>query len=220
MIFSDRDHAGQVLAGKLSKYAHRPDVLVLAIPRGGVPVAREVARALGAPLDVFVVRKLAVPGHDELSIGAIATGGVRWLNDAIVGQLGLDAESVAAATATEQAELQRLEQCYRGARAAAPVRNRTVILVDDGFDTGASMRAAIAGLRPRRPRHIVAAAPAGAAEVCASLRADADEVVCAVSPAAFRSAGECYASFDTVTESDVRAMVGDGWTQPLPATAA
>jgi predicted phosphoribosyltransferase len=168
--FRNRNEAGRLLANKLTAYANRPDVLVLALPRGGVPVAYEVARALGAPLDVFVVRKLGVPGHEELAMGAIATGGVRVLNDQIVQRLRIPEYIVDAVAAREQPELRRRERLYRGGRPPPQVRGRTVILVDDGLATGATMRAAIMALRQLQPARIVVAIPTGSPETCEELK--------------------------------------------------
>src|SRR2546425_9501775 len=161
--FRDRTEAGRLLATHLGAYAGRPDVLVLALPRGGVPVAYEVARALGAPLDVFLVRKLGVPGQEELAMGAIATGGVRVLNDEVVAALHTPQATIEAVAAQEAQELARREQLYRGARPAPQVRGRTVLVVDDGLATGATMRAAVAALRQQQPGRLVVAVPAAAA---------------------------------------------------------
>src|SRR5690349_2695534 len=180
--FHDRAEAGRYLAGKLADYAGRDDVVLLALPRGGVPVAFEVARALGAPLDVFVVRKLGVPGHEELAMGAIATGGVRFLNDQIVQRLRIPEYIVDAVAAREQPELRRRERLYRGGRPPPQVRGRTVILVDDGLATGATMRTAIMALRQLQPARIVVAIPTGSPETCEELKAEVDEVVCAITP--------------------------------------
>src|SRR5437899_5686506 len=181
-LFRDRSEAGRLLAEKLTAYADRPDVLVLALPRGGVPVAYEVARALRAPLDVFIVRKLGVPGYEELAMGAVATGGVRVLNDQVVNGLRIPDYVVDAVTTWEQQELARREQLYRGDRPAPDVRGRTVILVDDGLATGATMHAAIAALRRQQPARIVAAVPTAPPEMCEALRAEVDDVICAITP--------------------------------------
>src|SRR6185295_4238738 len=164
MLFANRREAGRILASLLMKYASREEVLVLALPRGGVPVGFEVAQALRAPLDVFIVRKLGVPGHDELAMGAIATGGVRVLNDDVVTSLELESDVIDAVAAREEKELARRERLYRGARPAPDVHGRTVILVDDGLATGSSMRAAVAALRKQRPARIVVAVPVAAPE--------------------------------------------------------
>src|SRR4051794_10912034 len=169
--FPNRAEAGRLLAERLREYAGRDDVVVLALPRGGVPVAFEVARALEAPLDVFVVRKLGVPGHEELALGAIASGAARVLNRRVVEALGLTEEEVDAVAREEQAELERREQAYRGERPPPEVIGRTVVLVDDGLATGATMRAAVVALRQRRPRRIVVAVPAASPETCDAFRA-------------------------------------------------
>src|SRR5438445_1082003 len=188
-FFRDRREAGRLLATKLAAYANRPDVIVLALPRGGVPVAYEVARALNAPLDIFLVRKLGVPGYEELAMGAIATGGVRVLNDQLVGGLHIPDYVVDEVAASEQRELMRRERLYRGDRPAPDVRGRTVILVDDGLATGSTMRAAVAALRQQHPARIVVAVPVGSVETCAELQDEADEAICAVTPEPFRAAG-------------------------------
>jgi putative phosphoribosyl transferase len=188
----DRREVGQLLAQKLAAYAHRPDVVVLALPRGGVPVAYEVVRALGAPLDVFLVRKLGMPGHEELAMGAVATGGVRVLNDPIVRALAIPPNVIEAVAAWQGQQLARRERLYRGDRPPPDVRGRTVILVDDGLATGATMRAALAALRQQGPARVVVALPTAAPETCDELRAEADEVVCATTPEPFYLVGLWY----------------------------
>src|SRR6266436_1584095 len=168
--FRNRRDAGRLLASKLAAYANRPDVMVLALPRGGVPVAAEVARALGAPLDIFLVRKLGVPGHEEMAMGAIATGGVRVLNDDVVRYLRIPASVIDSVAADELRELERRERAYRGNRPEPDVRGKTVILVDDGLATGSTMRAAVAALRAQQPAEIVVAVPVGAQSTCEELR--------------------------------------------------
>ena len=205
--FRDRREAGQVLADTLTAYAGRPDVLVLALPRGGVPVAYEVARALGAPLDVFLVRKLGVPGHEELAMGAVATGGVRVLNDQVVGALGIPPSVIEAVAAWQQQELARRERLYRGDRLPPDVRGRTVILVDDGLATGSTMRAALAALRRQQPARLVVAVPTAAPETCDELRAEADDVVCATTPEPFHSVGLWYEDFSQTTDEEVRELL-------------
>src|SRR5215210_304894 len=180
--FADRRDAGRALGAELRAYASRPDVVVLALPRGGVPVGSEVARALGAPLDVFLVRKLGVPGHEELAMGAIATGGVRLLNDDVVRRLRIPVEVIDAVTAVERAELERRERAYRGDRPAPPVRDRVGILVDDGLATGASMRAAVAALRQQQPARIVVAVPVAALPTCGEFQEEVDQIICARTP--------------------------------------
>jgi predicted phosphoribosyltransferase len=185
-------------------------VLVLALPRGGVPVAAEVARALGAPLDIFLVRKLGVPGHEELAMGAVATGGTRVLNDRVVRALGIPEYLVDAVAAREEAELARRERLYRGDRPPPVVRGRTVILVDDGLATGASMQAAIQALRRLEPARIVVAVPAGAPETCEALRGVADDVVCTVTPEPFRAVGLWYDDFSQTSDEEVRELLSGG----------
>jgi predicted phosphoribosyltransferase len=205
--FHDRREAGRVLAGNLTAYANRPDVRVLALPRGGVPVAYEVARTLGAPLDVFVVRKLGVPGHEELAMGAVATGGVRALNHDVVEGLRIPPSVIDAVTEREQEELARRERLYRGDRPPPDVYGKTVILVDDGLATGATMHAAVAALRQQAPARIVVAVPVGAPETCESLRAEVDGVVCAVEPESFHAVGRWYDDFSQTTDDEVRALL-------------
>ena len=205
--FRDRHEAGRLLAEKLKAYAHRLEVLVLALPRGGVPVAYEVARALGAPLDVFLVRKLGVPGHEELAMGAVATGGVRVLNEQIVRALRIPDDVIDAVTMREQEELARRERLYRGDRPLPDVRGRTVILVDDGLATGATMHAAIAALRHQQPARIVVAVPTAAPETCQALRAEVDDVVCAITPEPFYSVGLWYEDFSQTTDDEVRDLL-------------
>jgi predicted phosphoribosyltransferase len=202
--FRDRGEAGRLLATKLAAYANRPDVIVLALPRGGVPVGYEVARALGAPLDVFIVRKLGIPGHEELAMGAVATGGVRVLNEPIVRALGIPDYVIDAVTAWERQELERRERLYRGDRPPPAVQGRTVILVDDGLATGATMYAAIEALRRQQPARIVVAVPTAAPEVCDALRAEVDEVICAITPEPFHAVGLWYEDFSQTTDEEVR----------------
>jgi predicted phosphoribosyltransferase len=205
--FRNRNEAGRLLAEKLTAYANRPGVLVLALPRGGVPVAYEVAHALGAPLDVFLVRKLGVPGYEELGMGAIATGGVRVLNDQIVRGLGIPDYVIDAVAAQEQQELERRERLYRGGRAPADVRGRTVILVDDGLATGATMRAAIMAVRQLQPARIVVAIPTASPETCEELRAEVDELICAITPEPFLAVGHWYEDFSQTTDDEVRDLL-------------
>src|SRR5688500_4716962 len=178
--FRDRTEAGLLLAQKLKAYAGRSDVLVLALPRGGVPVAFEVAKALSVPLDVFLVRKLGVPGHEELAMGALATGNVSVLNQDVIRYLRIPDAVIDAVAVQEQQELARREQAYRGERAASEIRGRTVILVDDGLATGSTMRAAVVALRQQQPARIVIAVPIAAPETCDEFRAEVDEIVCAL----------------------------------------
>ncbi len=208
-IFHDRREAGQLLAPLLSTYAGRSDAIVLALPRGGVPVAREVARALDAPLDIFTVRKLGVPGHEELAMGAIAAGGVEVLDRNLIGKLGLSRAEIERTVERERDELERRLHLYRGRRPDLHVEGMVVILIDDGLATGASMFVAVRALRKLRPARIVIAVPVGAADTCAMLRRQADEVVCYESPATFHGVGAWYDDFQQLTDDDVRALVDE-----------
>jgi len=205
--FRDRREAGRLLAARLSAYANRPDVRVLALPRGGVPVGAEVASALGAPLDVFVVRKLGVPGHEEYALGAIATGGVRVLNEDVVRALRIPDRVIDALAAREQEELARRERVYRGHRPPLDVRGRTVILVDDGLATGATMHAAIRALRQQQPARIVVAVPTASPETCAELKTEVDDIVCATTPDPFYAVGLWYEDFSQTTDEEVRELL-------------
>lgn len=205
---ADRTEAGRRLATELARYADRADVIVLALPRGGVPVGYEVARALRAPLDVFVVRKLGVPGHEELAMGAVASGGIRVLNDQVVRALGIPRDVIEDVTASELRELERREQLYRGERAAPDVRERVVILVDDGLATGATMQAAIAALRQRGPARIVVAVPTAAPETCTQLRDEVDDLICAMTPEPFHAVGFWYEDFSPTTDEEVQELLG------------
>ena len=207
MRFRDRGHAGQALAVALSRFEGRDDVVVLALPRGGVPVAFEVARSLRAPLDVFLVRKLGVPGHEELAMGAIASGGVRVMNDEIVRALRLDETHIEPVAASEQRELARRETAYREGRGDVDVAGRTVIIIDDGLATGATMRAAVKALRMRDPVRIVVAVPIGAEETCRALRREADEVVCLHTPDPFGGVGAWYEDFSQTGDDEVRQLL-------------
>ena len=206
-LFRDRRDAGRLLAEKLAAYATRPDVLVLALPRGGVPVAYEVAHRLGAPLDVFVVRKLGVPGHEELAMGAVATGGVRVLNDQLVEQLGIPDHMIDGVAARERQELARRERLYRGGRRPPDVRGRTVILVDDGLATGATMYAAIEALRKQNPGRIVVAVPTASPETCEEMKAKADHVICAITPDPFQAVGRWYQDFSQTSDEEVADLL-------------
>jgi predicted phosphoribosyltransferase len=205
--FRDRYAAGRELAARLAGYANRSDVLVLGLPRGGVPVAFEVARALAAPLDVFLVRKLGVPGREELAMGAVASGGVRVLNQDAVRALHIPADVIAAVAAREEAELARRAQLYRGDWPPPDVRGRTVILVDDGLATGATMYAAATALRQQQAARIVAAAPVAAHEACTELRDVADEVVCVAMPEPFHAVGLWYEDFAQTSDQEVRELL-------------
>jgi len=206
-FFRDRREAGQLLATKLTAYANRPEVLVLALPRGGVPVAYEVARALGSPMDIFLVRKLGIPGYEELAMGAIATGGVRVLNEDLVSGLRIPDYIIDEVAASEQQELMRRERLYRGDRPAPNVRGRTVILVDDGLATGATMLAAVKALRQQQPARIVVAVPTAAPETCEQLRTQADDVICAITPEPFHAVGLWYEDFSQTTDEEVRDLL-------------
>ncbi|HEY2539540.1 MAG TPA: phosphoribosyltransferase [Stellaceae bacterium] len=217
--FRDRREAGRLLAAKLAAYANCPDVVVLALPRGGVPVAYEVARALQAPLDVFVVRKLGVPGYEELAMGAVATGGVRVLNDQIVRSLHIPEYVIDRVEAEEREELGRRERAYRGGRPPLDVRGRTVILIDDGLATGATMRAAVSALRQLGPARIIVAVPTASPETCDELKAEVDEIVCAIAPVPFHAVGYWYEDFTQTTDEEVRDLLAAGQS-PERAPAA
>lgn len=206
-LFHDRRDAGRVLARRLSAWRGRPDTLVLALPRGGVPVGHEVAQALGLPLDVFIVRKLGVPGHDEFAMGAIASGGVRVMNDGVLRMLGIGPAEIEAVAQAETLELARRERLYRDARPAPVIAQRTVLLVDDGIATGATMLAAARALRAMAPARIVIAVPTGARSTCHALRREADEVVCATTPEPFRAVGCWYEDFAQTSDEEVRGLL-------------
>jgi len=206
-IFPDRAEAGRLLGVKLSKYAGRDDVIVLGLPRGGVPVAYEVAQALRVPLDVFIVRKLGVPGFEELAVGAIASGGVRVLNEEVANALPNRDEIIEAVTQRETAELERREREYRDGRPAPELRDRTVILVDDGLATGATMRAAVKALRQRGAAKIVVAVPVGPPDTCKEFEDEADEVVCASAPEFFQAVGQYYEDFSQTSDDEVRELL-------------
>lgn len=206
-FFRNRTEAGQLLARRLSKYANRSDVVVLGLPRGGVPVAYEVAQALTAPLDVFVVRKLGVPGHEELAMGAISSGGVRVLNGSVVESLGITDDVIDAVAEREFRELERREHKYRDDRPAPDVQGRTVILVDDGIATGSTMRAAVEALRQLEALHIVVATPTIARDTFNRMRPDVDELVTVISPAEFYGVGQWYEDFSQTTDEEVRELL-------------
>ena len=205
--FKDRHDAGRFLATKLTAYANRPDVVVLALPRGGVPIGYVVAEALHAPLDVFLVRKLGVPGHRELAMGAIASGGVRVLNADLIRALQIPAPAVEAVVAEEEAELARRERAYRDDRPPLVVRGRTAILVDDGLATGSTMRAAALALRQEDAARIVVAVPVAPPETCAEFRSEVDDVVCALTPEPFYAVGLWYADFSQTTDEEVHDLL-------------
>jgi predicted phosphoribosyltransferase len=206
-VYGDRREAGRVLASRLSQYANRTDVVVLALPRGGVPVGYEVASALGAPLDVFLVRKLGTPGHRELAMGAIASGGVRVLNSDVVRWYGISDEAIEAVARDEALELERRERAYREQRPARVLAERVVILVDDGLATGSTMRAAAQAVRVRQPSRVVVGVPVGAKQTCLELSGIADEVVCARMPEPFSAVGQWYLNFAQTDDDEVRELL-------------
>ena len=205
--FADRRHAGRVLAGQLQHLAGRDDVVVLALPRGGVPVGYEVARMLGAPMDVFVVRKLGLPGHPELAMGAIASGGVQVMNEDVPTWYRPSTGAIEAVARAERMELERRERAYRDGRPPVPIEGRIVLLVDDGLATGSTMRAAVLAIRRLRPARVVVAVPVGARETCESLRDIADEVVCALIPEPFSAVGLWYVDFSQTSDDEVRQLL-------------
>ncbi len=216
--FRDRTEAGQLLARELAAYANRPDVLVLALPRGGVPVGYEVARALHAPLDVMIVRKLGVPGEEELALGAIASGGVCVLNDDVVQMLDIPEEAIHKVVAHEQQELERRERLYRGDCPAYDIHGRTVILVDDGMATGATMRAAVAAVRQQQPARIIIAVPVAAYATCEEFAAEIDELVCMLKPEDFFAVGLWYEHFSQTSNEEVRDLLQEARHEQLATT--
>jgi len=209
VAFRDRREAGRRLADDLSGYTGRHDVVVLALPRGGVPVGYEVAQALGVPLDVFLVRKVGVPGHAELAMGAIATGGVMVRNQSVIDALRISERDIDAVAAREGEELERREGAYRDGRPAPDVAGKTVILVDDGLATGASMKAAVRAVRALKPAAVVVAVPTAAPPSVAEMRAEADEVVCPLMPESFMAVGQWYHDFSPTTDEEVRQLLAD-----------
>jgi predicted phosphoribosyltransferase len=207
VAFEDRTDAGRRLAKQLIGYAGRTDVLLLALPRGGVPVAFEIAKTLNAPLDAFLVRKLGVPGHEELAMGAIASGGVRVINHEVVRSMGIPEEVIDQVAAREKLELERRERAYRGERPKPDVRGRIVILVDDGLATGATMRAAVAALRAQDPARIIVAVPTAAPEACEAFEHEVDEIVCLTTPWPFFGVGASYQDFSQTTDEEVRRLL-------------
>lgn len=206
--FRDRIEAGRLLGRELAKrLGKQVDVIVLALPRGGVPVGFEVAKALGAALDVFIVRKLGVPGHEELAMGAIASGGVRVMNDDVLAYTRISRQAVDVVVAREERELKRRQTAYRGNRPPLDVHGRTVVIVDDGLATGSTMRAAVAALRAMGPRQIVVAVPVGAPEACEAIRRDADDLVCLQSPEPFEAVGQWYDDFTQTSDAEVHALL-------------
>jgi putative phosphoribosyl transferase len=212
--YTDRRHAGVELARRLKHFERRNDVVVLALPRGGVPVAYEVSRALDAPLDIFLVRKLGVPGHRELAMGAIASGGVRVLNDDVVGWYRIPGAIIDAAAREEQIELERREREYRGGHLPAPLDGRIVILVDDGLATGSTMKAAVQAVRAHAPARVVVAVPVGSPEACREFTELADEIVCVRAPEGFTAVGQWYCDFSQTTDEEVRELLDHA---PQPA---
>ena len=208
-LFTDRHDAGTYLAGMLKHYAGRPDVVVLALPRGGVPVAYEIARKLQAPMDIFIVRKLGVPVHEELAMGAIATGGVRVLNEDVIRKLQITDEMIEAVAEEQERELQRREREYRGDRERLELSNKTAILVDDGLATGASMRAAVQALKLHSPAKTIVAVPVGAEETCRQFEGEVDEVICGKMPEDFRAVGAWYENFTQTTDEEVCHLIDE-----------
>ena len=219
MLFEDRFDAGRFLASKLRRFANRPDTIVLALPRGGVPVGFEVAKALNVPLDVFVVRKLGVPGYEELAMGAIASGGIRVLNEDVVRSAGIPHKVIDAVAAEEERELQRRERDYRDGRPPVAVEGRTVILVDDGLATGSSMRVAVLALKRKRPAQIVVAVPVGAPATCAEFESEVDQAICAITPEPFLSVGQWYEDFSQTSDEEVRDLLRRAAGLPTPSAA-
>jgi predicted phosphoribosyltransferase len=216
--FRDRAEAGRRLAEKLESYAGRDDVIVLGLPRGGVPVAYEVASRLRAPLDVFIVRKLGVPGYDQLAMGAIASGGVRVVNEDVIQHVPNADMILDAVAAKESIEIERREREYRDGRPAPELRGRIVIIVDDGLATGASMRAAVAALRQRGAAKIVVAVPVGALETCREFEEEVDETICAMAPERFQAVGQYYEDFSQTTDEEVRELLAAA-AQEFPRAA-
>ena len=214
MTFRNRVDAGRQLAAALGRYSGRSDVVVLALPRGGVPVAFEVARALGAPLDVFLVRKIGVPGHPELAMGAIAEGGVRVLNQGLIGDIGIPSAAVEQVVVRERLELERRDRLYRDGRSLPVLKGRTVIIVDDGLATGATMEAAVHALRQITDGSIVVAAPVGAPDTCERLREISDDVICVVTPTTFDAVGLSYEDFSQTTDEEVQSLLAAAMRSP------
>lgn len=207
MLFADRYEAGRFLASRLADLRNREEIVVLALPRGGVPVGYEVAKELHAPLDIFVVRKLGVPGHEELAMGALASGGITLLNRDVIEGLGIPKEMIDATISREQRELERREREYRDGRPPLDIENRTAILVDDGLATGSSMRVAAAALRKKNPAQIIVAVPVASASTCSEFETEVDRVVCAATPEPFWAVGQWYRDFSQTTDEEVRELL-------------
>jgi predicted phosphoribosyltransferase len=216
-IFHDRADAGRALAKQLDGYAGRHDVVVLALPRGGVPVGYQVAEALGVPLDIFLVRKLGTPGHRELAMGAIASGGVRVLNDDVVRWLNIRPEQIESVAREEEQELIRREAAYKAGRPPVSLKDHVVILVDDGLATGSTMKAAVQAVKQHSPSRVIVAVPVGAPETCRDLREYADEVVCASMPERFSAVGQWYVRFDQTSDEEVRELLTRAAERPEPS---
>jgi putative phosphoribosyl transferase len=212
--YKDRAEAGRLLATALKHYGGRTDVLVLALPRGGVPVAAEVAKELGVTLDLMLVRKLGTPGHEELAMGAIATGGSQVLNEDLIRHLDISSDVIEAVAQKERRELRRREQAYRGGHPVPAMRERCVILIDDGVATGATMRAAVAALRQQDPARIVIAVPVAPPETIADFQKRVDEVVCLATPTPFLGVGRWYQDFSQTSDAEVRALLAEAWERP------
>lgn len=219
MVFQDRAQAGRALAAQLKAYENQRNILVLGVPRGGVPVAFEVAAKLHAPLDVFVVRKLGVPGHVELGFGAIASGGMRFLDTSIVQAVGISDQDIAEITATETRELERREHAYRGGRSPLTVEGRTVILVDDGIATGSSMQVAITALREMKVSRLVVAVPVAPVSTCRRLKTQLDDLVCVQMPRFFQAIGEFYEDFSQVSDQEVTDLLRRNTQNPASDAA-
>jgi putative phosphoribosyl transferase len=216
-VFADRRHAGRELAAALvaNPDFRRLDAVVLALPRGGVPVGFEIASALNAPLAVFVVRKLGVPGHRELAMGAIATGGIRILNDHVIRQLGIPAETIEEVAAREMKELERRERLYNGAHPVPPIAGHSAVLVDDGLATGATMRAAIHAVRLHKPTRVTVAVPVASPDTCLEMRDEADDVVCLTTPEQFKAVGSWYRHFDQTDDEEVEMLLDAAWRRQV-----
>ncbi len=211
-LYRDRTHAGQLLARKLGAYADRPDVIVIALPRGGVPVAYEVARRLHAPLDILLVRKLGAPDYEELAMGAVASGGVRVLNESVVRRLRIPASAIAEATADEEAEIRRREKLFRGDVPPLDIAGKVVILIDDGIATGATLLAAIEALRQKKPARIVVAVPVASPSAREDFAGKADEIILLLAPIDFFAVGQAYEAFDPVEDAEVERLLAAGRT--------